>query len=280
MISQGTLIVLVASKDGLVVASDSRQTLDNRVYCDEANKLLVPSRPDRFIVAVTGTRGFYPLSMMTAMNDICGYVKRTAREFDLAEVVKDFIEKNHSEIDLSNFDAKQLAQHCQDALFAFFLAHPYRSPTVSGVGFSSSVVLASYDPATSRAHVRTIEISFSQDLTKLIINDVTNVHFDLDDLAEPMICGEGDYLRQKVLPVIGLESIAESTRRQVGTFPVVNFPTVRDNSLKDAIAMATDLIESASRMTAKIPASSGIGGPIDVRIIGKQLQPTRWEKRG
>jgi hypothetical protein len=98
----------------------------------------------------------------------------------------------------------------------------------------------------------------------------------VDDLAEPILCGEGDYLRQHVLPTIKDQPVSQWTIDQLGDFPKVNFAKVRDVELRNSISLAADLVSSASRMTERIPASSGIGGPIDVRIIGADARPVRW----
>jgi hypothetical protein len=103
--------------------------------------------------------------------------------------------------------------------------------------------------------------------------------FTNEDLAEPITVGEGPYLQQHVLPTIADQPIGEVTRRQLGGFPNVNFPMVGSNSLHDAVGVAVDLIESASRMTERVPPSSGIGGPVDVRVLGKEARPARWQRR-
>jgi hypothetical protein len=274
---EGTLVVIVAMRDGVVAASDTRQTIDNAIYCDGANKFLEPSRPERFIIAITGRRGFYPLNMMTAPN-VCEYVRRTRREFDLGEIVKEHVERQ-SEANLSELDMTALAQRCNDALIQYLTANPHRLPAVSGDYFSSSVVLAAYDRAAALAVVRSFEISVDARSNKLVANGGLNERFSLDDVAEPIIAGERDYLLQHVMPGIRDEPITESTRRLVGPFPRFNFKLVKDTSLQEAADLATDLIESASRMTAKTPAKSGIGGPVDVRILGEEPRAVRWQRK-
>lgn len=273
--SDGTLIVIVASKDGLTIASDSRQTLGDGIYCDGAEKILTPSRPDRFLIAVTGRRGFYPMAINAHIHDICAYVASTPRELDIGEIARAFVEETTPDVDLRKLDVKELARRCNDALISYFATHPYWSPAISGQGFSSSVVIASYDPATSQAFVRTIEISSSVDLRQLLINDKLNEAFGLDDIAEPILCGEGDYLRSHVLPTIKDQRVSQTTIDQVGNFPRVIFPKVRDASTDNSISLAGDLVASASRMTAKIPAASGIGGPTAVWRIGNDQRPSK-----
>jgi hypothetical protein len=215
--------------------------------------------------------------MMTAPN-VCEYVRRTRREFDLGEIVKEHVERQ-SEANLSELDMTALAQRCNDALIQYLTANPHRLPAVSGDYFSSSVVLAAYDRAAALAVVRSFEISVDARSNKLVANGGLNERFSLDDVAEPIIAGERDYLLQHVMPGIRDEPITESTRRLVGPFPRFNFKLVKDTSLQEAADLATDLIESASRMTAKTPAKSGIGGPVDVRILGEEPRAVRWQRK-
>jgi hypothetical protein len=253
-------------------ASDSRQTVDG-TYCDGAEKFFEPKNSDRLTLAVTGRRGFYPVTIAVAP-DPCDYVRQTRREFDLGEVANAFIEK-HGNVDLNDFDLGELANHCVQALTSYLSANPHRLPTFSGDHFASAVLLASYDPKTRVAIVRSFEIGFSPSGTQLIARLGLDERFGPDDLAEPMSVGEGDYLREQVLPIIKDLPISETTRNQLGDFPNVRFEKVGAMSLQQAVEIATDLIESAARMTAKVPAKSGIGGPLDIRLLGESVRPVR-----
>jgi hypothetical protein len=48
-----------------------------------------------------------------------------------------------------------------------------------------------------------------------------------------------------------------------------------ETTVEDAIDIATDMIEAAARFTKTVPAGSGIGGPIDVKVIGRGARPAR-----
>ena len=116
MVLHGTLIILIPSREGLIVASDGRQTLDGIIFCDGASsKLLEPAGRDRFIIAVTGRRGFYPITIARAP-DPCEYIRNTPREFDLGEVIKLYVENESA--DLPSYDLKKVADHALGALTA------------------------------------------------------------------------------------------------------------------------------------------------------------------
>jgi hypothetical protein len=190
--------------------------------------------------------------------------------------VKQYVETSIADIDLTTFDAAKLGQHCVAGLIAYFTVHPERSPRANGDRFESTIVLASYDPVTANAFLRTISVAVTDDGISLKAVDGLNIRFGLEDVAEPAAVGEQPYLIQQVLPRIKDEPISDSTRRQIGDFPKVDFLKVKDASLQNAVDMATDLIAAASRMTETIPATSGIGGPIDVRVLGTDPRPVRW----
>lgn len=212
MHSDGTLVIIVASQDGLVVASDSRQTIDNQTFCDGAIKLLELARPERSILAVTGRRGFYPISVEMLGPDVCGYIRLTPREFDLGEVVKKYIEADTSS-DLPSIDLGALSNNTTRDLADYLKANPHRLPGFSGDRFSSAVTIASYDPATRTAIVRSFEIAVSEDGLALNTRPVLNERFTADDLAEPFAIGEHAYLTLQVLPVIKNHPISATTFR-------------------------------------------------------------------
>lgn len=186
-----------------------------------------------------------------------------------------WVEQNAGDVDLRQFDATDLANYLHNALFSYYTAHPYRSPQASGDIFASSVVLASFDPETATSYVRSLELKISPDLKQLLINDVTHAKFGPDDVSEPLVFGEVDYLMTEVLPTFASQPSAETTKSLIGNFPHTSFMKTAETPKQTAIDLAKDLIGAASRMTATKPASSGIGGPIDIRFIGAEPRVER-----
>jgi hypothetical protein len=273
MHSDGTLVIMVSCQEGLVVASDSRQTLDEHTFCDGAVKLLESQTRERFILAVTGRRGFYPFHLaLLRPETACEFVKRTPREFDLGMVAMRYADADAG-TDLANLDMVALSNNCMRELKDYLDANPHRAPAYNGDRFSSSVVLASFNHMTRTAIIRSFEVAVTPDLTALSARQVLYERFAPDDLAAPVVIGESDYLAQQVLPVIKGHRISATTLHQFGDLPRFNFPRVRDQSLEQAVDVATDLIEAASTMTATVPAPSGIGGPLDVRLLGANARP-------
>lgn len=78
IISSGTLFVAIAAADGLVLASDSRLTVETQ-YCDGVDKFIEPQRPDRTIIFLTGRHGVWPRAISDAP-DVCAYGSASSLE--------------------------------------------------------------------------------------------------------------------------------------------------------------------------------------------------------
>ena len=125
--------------------------------------------------------------------------------------------------------------------------------------------------------MRTLTIAVRSDANGLDARAGLNEIIGLNDSAEPIAVGEQVYVRDYVLPRLSAQEIGETTREWFGNFPTTRFPTAGDVTLQEAVQVATDLIKSAAKMTIAIPASSGIGGPIDVRLLGNAARPVRLQ---
>lgn len=175
----GTLIVLIATQSGLVAASDSRLSLDGAM-CDGVDKFLTLEKPSRLIMAVTGRRGVWPMSIFAAP-DKCNFIRTHRRDFDLGEAAKAYVEAKALPLEKINLTA--LAQHCADSWAAFFMTQPYR---LDGSSTFSRLLLASYDPTTHATRVRIIDISFvlkpGEKINASITFDITLLPDDLAPL--------------------------------------------------------------------------------------------------
>jgi hypothetical protein len=80
-----------------------------------------------------------------------------------------------------------------------------------------------------------------------------------------MAFGETDYLNHHVYGGIGRKFISPETITFLATQK-----SVADTECRDAVAVAMNIIEATSKATTHVPASSGIGGPVDVVILGDE----------
>ena len=264
MFDHGTLIVLIPTQSGLVAASDSRLSLDGAM-CDGVEKFLIAEKPERLLIAVTGRRGVWPVSIFTAP-DKCNFIRTNRRDFDLGESAKAYVEA--AAVPIEKIDLTALTRHCVDGWLTFFKSQPYR---LDGTTSFSRLVLASYDPSSGITRIRIVDISFP-----LVPGGKINatVPFDImlspDDLAAPYVLGESDYYFEKVQPHLLLSAKRDATKKQLAQ-PL----KIMDTTLRDGIDIAIEMIEATSQMTESVPAASGIGGPIDVRVIGNSPRPTK-----
>ncbi len=267
IISAGTLFVAIAATDGLVLASDSRLTVETQ-YCDGIDKFVEPRRPDRTVIFLTGRRGVWPRAISSAP-DVCAYVRRAKREFDLAEVARDFLEAANVNID--QLDLSAAGKHCATAL----RRHLRRRPdlVLPATEHLTEIIFAAYDPASSKAIIRSVALAIDSSGLPLWRGNLER-RLGLDDAAEPVIAGESNYFNRHVLPTFLDNPLNVSTRRFWALYP--RFPKVRNTSRQIAVDAAIDIIEATSRMTLHVPASSGIGGPVIIRILGTHARPITW----
>src|SRR5438046_2261969 len=116
----GTLVVIVPSRQGLVIAADSRSSIGS-TYCDNSFKIIEATRPSRTSAAVTGNDQFID-APGPGISDLCQYVTQAHRLLDIRKVVRDYLEHKNSEIDRLQID--DLALRCIVAVKEFQAASP------------------------------------------------------------------------------------------------------------------------------------------------------------
>jgi hypothetical protein len=77
----GTLVVVAPSRDGLIVAADSRARIDGAV-CDSYHKITEPDRPDRTVFVVLG-RSIYLEPPPSGLPEPCTYLRQAPRLYDI-----------------------------------------------------------------------------------------------------------------------------------------------------------------------------------------------------
>jgi hypothetical protein len=93
----GTLIVMVPTADGLVIAADSRDTINGKGgyqhFCDASFKIGLVSKFDRTAFGVTGHNTVWDLTQAIYLDEICS--KRRA-VFDIGAIVKEAFESGRT----------------------------------------------------------------------------------------------------------------------------------------------------------------------------------------
>ena len=92
--THGTLIVYVPSKDGLVVAADSRYMTSEMSYCDYAEKIIPLVKHPRAVVANTGFSEIQGLPT----EDPCTYAKTHPPKLSIGMLARDFLDARDGDI--------------------------------------------------------------------------------------------------------------------------------------------------------------------------------------
>jgi hypothetical protein len=259
-----TLVVLIPTQDGLLFTADSRTTLTTVKgvsFCDDTVKIVEPDRKHTAI-SVTGNGTFLPPKML-ALVAPCRYIKVTPPLLDIASLVQ-------QELDSGNGILRQeeilaLANKCRDSVAKFAFDYAKLLEQYRGKGILQ-VVIGSYNPADRTFVIVAFEIGAGEDLTVQVGNVIWKP-ISMEDRSGPMLFGEVEYVEQHVY---NLESELEhfNAFKQSGK-------KVKDVTVEEAQLAAVNLIEATSWRTEKIPASSGIGGPVDVLLVNDKEKATR-----
>jgi hypothetical protein len=262
----GTLVVVVPSKEGLVVAADSRSSVGN-THCDSAYKIIELNKPARTVATVTGY-GIFAQNPGPAVQDICEYLKEAPRLLDIEQVVKEYVEK--ANVKVANIRIDDLAKDCLAALQRFKVAFPLAIPPFAGRELFN-VVLAGYDSETKTATIRFFVIRVVPSTLDFEVIKISQVDYGPQSTRDYAAFGETDYLNKHVFGGEGRKFVNSDTI----AFLLNEKKTVSETSVAEAVAIATNLIDATARTTEVIPAPTGIGGPIDVVLIGQDEHPQR-----
>jgi hypothetical protein len=106
--ANGTLVVLIPTEDGLVVAADSRTSLFG-VFCDSQYKIIELKKPKHVAIAVTGDVAFIAPPEAHEQN-ICGYLNSAPRMLDFTYIVKNYLERKN--VDFFKLSLEDLGSEC------------------------------------------------------------------------------------------------------------------------------------------------------------------------
>jgi hypothetical protein len=258
-----TLVVLIPTQDGLLFTADSRTTV-KEVSCDNAVKIVELTHRKHTAISVTGQGKVLP-DDGSAMIDPCRYIKTTPPLLDIESLVQQELESGSGI--LRQEEILTLANKCKAvvAKYAFDCERFKPLEEFRGKGILR-VVIGSYNPADRTFLIVTFEIAAGEDLT-VQVGDIEWKEMSMEDRGGPMLFGEVSYVEQHVYNLAsGLEYF--NAFEQSGK-------KVKDTTVAEAQAAAVNLIEATSLRTEKIPASSGIGGPVDVLLVDDKEKATR-----
>ncbi len=261
--AHATLVALVPSNDGLLVAADSRITFLG-AECDGAFKIIEPARPMRTVALVTGESIFVSPPPAGAAN-LCRYVETAPRRLNFDTLVRSYLERSADDPTQLDFDG--LSAACVRQVERF--RQTYSQALRAFVGRDIfSVVVASYDPASQTSLLRNFVVGIDARTHHAGAVRFTETAVSPHDPRGVWLYGETSYVDRYVYAGFGRQFLSPAT---IG-FLRTRIP-VRDTSIDQAAAVAANIVHAASRATQTVPAPSGIGGPIRVVLLGDNPQP-------
>ena len=260
-----TLVLMVPFKDDLIIAADGRQTVYNKIYCDGVAKIVQATKPVRAVAAVTGNGVVVDYPHPVPDEQMCSYIKNAPRIFDIEAAVQKFLDSSSGS--LKWLDLDPLLQLCLgeviklDRTLPGFLAK-YLGTTMF------QVVLAGYDADTGTSVIRTFSGRIERD-GRFVFEFTKDKSYSREASADWLMFGEADYFNAHVLGPEGQPFYDRSIFERMKGHKVAEID--RDS----AITLAEHSIEAAAKTTSVVPATTGIGGPIELLAITDEEKPER-----
>ncbi len=258
----GTLAIFIPTNAGLVIAADKRQS-PKGIFCDGINKILIPHRPARTAVVITGN---ITLSEMPDLPpaELCKFLASTPAPIDFGRTTLAFL--NSENVSLARFDGQRFAEVIYGEL------EPYISggklSTVFGTRVAQ-IIIADFDPSTTKSSLLALGIDLDsagrfqlQPLPVTSSTTVSGTSFDLQSDRVVLPFGEASYLYQYVFNGPGQALLNDDYSRFLSKQKVAQV------DLELASSVSLNLIEATSKTTEAIPAPSGIGGGASAVLIG------------
>jgi hypothetical protein len=267
----GTLVAMVPTSAGLVMAADSRITIGGRrLYCDNVFKIVELDGISRTAFIVTGHSTVWNFRNVPLEN-ICNYIQSNPAAFDVSAILKSAIERTPS---LASANVEALPQICVDAVNAYAVADSKIFDDLRGKQIFQ-VALGSYDEAKKISVIRSFSIDLSKD-GAVSASELKTQAFRITDEWQLVLFGEGNYLTNQVFNGVGIQFLGERYARFRN-----GKSEVHDADPALAADFVSEIIEAASKTTALILAETGIGGPVDVLLLGEASRPQRlkWKSQ-
>jgi hypothetical protein len=164
----------------------------------------------------------------------------------------------------------ELPQACVEAVTEFTRREPHSFDGLRGQNIFQ-VAVASYDDAEKLALIRSSRVDLSNDGI-VTADDVKLERFKSTDKLQLSLFGEADYLTSQVFGGPGQCFLGERYGRFRNMGPDAEIGEIGATVGAD---FATDLIEAAEKTSLLVQPKTGIGGPIDILLLGGDRRPQR-----
>ena len=260
----GSLEVVTPSKDGLIVAADSRVQIGAGGFCDSYHKIVEPSRPDRTVLVVAGA------AMQIAMpppdvSDPCVYLRQAPRYFDIRELARNYLERSGASVATMEID--KLAALCVETIATF---QQTRGDDIRGFWgkLMVAVILASYEPAGRKSTVKVFGVRLRANGEPFVSDKESHV-VGPSNRPTMLVFGEYQFLQKQVMNGPGRQFLRGGLKEWQKKTRTADI----DRSL--ALKAAVDVIEAASKTVDVLRHEATIGGPVAAVLLGDQPRPQR-----
>ncbi len=260
--AHATLVAVVPSRDGLVVAADSRFTFLG-APCDGAFKIFAPRRPLRTVAVVTGDSIF--VEPPRAGEDPCRYLEAAPRLLDMGAVITAYFDRGGD--DPAQISLRALAADCVQAVDRFQEKYPAALRGYRGRELAS-VVVASYDPVRRVSMVRNFVVRINARSGRAEAARMSTIILGANSPSGVWMYGETDFVNRYVYNGPGRRFLSPATLALLrGRAPVGEVQAQR------AETIAANVIQAASRSAEIDPPASGIGGATRLVFVGSAPRP-------
>lgn len=265
LVSRGTLVSVAPTKDGIVIAADSRSTVGNQ-YCDQTFKLVEVSLPQPTVVTVAGIGVVYA-KPPAGTTDLCDWIKTGRRVTDIEHFAKHWL-ASHPE-DLSSGLMIRLGTDSLTEVRELVKVSPDAPKAYAGNNFYTIAVM-SYDAVSRSAKVGVVGTRFNPVTGAPEITDHKLWQFQPTDRGDVINFGLFDYVSDHVLRE-GRSFAAEYLAFRPSS------RVVGDIASAEAVSALSNLMDATARTTRIVPTPGrvGIGGPTDILLLGAGKSPER-----
>lgn len=272
--AHSTVAVLIPTRDGFVVASDSRVTYMG-ANCDGIPKIFVPALPARTVALVTGDSVFVrPPGAKDS--DPCQWLASAPHLLDMNAVVTGFLKQFSSQSGGNNTEpipVADLAAACVQATVLFQQSYPAALRAYAGKEIFS-VVVATYDPGTATTTLSSFVVRMAAGSGSIESARTIQTKVDPSSSHGIWIYGESEWVNRVVYRGEGRRFLNAATLDFLqGDKPV------SEVVLEQAEAIAADVIGAAIRAAAVNPPPSGIGGEIRRMAVSSNPVPQQLPAR-
>jgi hypothetical protein len=268
--TSGTLIVFVPTKDGLVVAADSRSNVSlnssaQTIHCDDTFKIAILKHHERSVVAIGGTdKSFYFPSRRATLDNSCAYLKSVLPVLDSTGLVSAYLDRKVGEIDKNMLVG--LRAYYLERVRAVQRRYPALLSSAGGESGLATVAVGQYLANRHVSIFASFRVCIPPNEPAVVCEEKWHEYTDKDECRVEVV-GEAQFVEQSVLSDAGARLLGGRHLYAYSSFfksKIVGNAEI--NRGKDA---AIDLIQSSEILSDRI-GSHTIGGPIHAVQLDEQ----------